>query len=67
MKAYYKSKTFWVGVIEVVVGVLLGIQGILEAGVPLTIVGILKIVLRVVTTDPITFRKVEPTQPSESQ
>ena len=53
MKKLVASKTFWVGVCEIVAGIALLVQGSLEAGVPVTIIGILKIILRVVTKEPV--------------
>lgn len=48
-KNWWQSKLIWMGVIEILIGVLAGITGLLEVGAPLTIAGILTILLRVVT------------------
>jgi len=52
-KPYYKSKTLWVGVISILAGFLAFLAGELEAGAPLTIEGIIMIILRFITKEPV--------------
>ena len=49
-KKWYQSKTVWMGVLAVAVGVLTGIQGELSAGAEITFFGVMGIVLRALTT-----------------
>lgn len=56
-KSWVKSKMVWVGVIEVLIGVLTAISGNLQIGTPLTVFGILQIILRVITTTSIRGEK----------
>ena len=48
-KEWYKSKTLWVGVLEIVGGVIMTVSGQIEAGIPLTLFGVVQVVLRTVT------------------
>jgi hypothetical protein len=52
-KSFYKSKMFWVGVCSILAGLFAFTAGELEAGVPLTAEGIVIIVLRFFTREPI--------------
>ena len=56
VKSIFKSKTFWLGVINVVIGVLQYIGGSIEAGTGITLNGILIILLRVVTNQPVRLK-----------
>ncbi len=53
-KKWYESKTIWVGILEVIAGVASALAGQIQLGAPLTIVGILKIVLRIVSDKAVT-------------
>jgi uncharacterized membrane protein len=53
---WYKSKTFWLGVTQIIIGILTALQAQLETGVTLTLFGILTIILRVVTNTPMVFK-----------
>lgn len=61
-KPWFKSKTVWAGIIEMLIGSLGIIATFLEAGdftlpsIVLLIVGILKIVLRYVTDTPLAIK-----------
>jgi len=48
-KKFWQSKTFWLGIIQVVIGVLTSVEGELTTGGTLTLSGIVTIVLRSVT------------------
>ena len=50
-KNILKSKTFWLAIIPVVIGVLNWIQGDLTAGLPLTGYGLLAVIVRLITKD----------------
>lgn len=54
-KEWYKSKTFWAGIIEILIGILTALQGELEVGATLTVSGIAKVALRVVTRETLKF------------
>lgn len=56
MKRYYKSRTFWVGVLEFIAGVTLAIAGHIEVGGALTVAGILTVVLRHMTKEQISYK-----------
>jgi len=49
MKKWYQSKTIWVGILEIAAGVIVGIEGYLETGIPITAAGIIQIILRTIT------------------
>ena len=49
VKNIFKSKTFWIGAIAVIIGILEAISSELTNGGELTILGVLMIVLRVFT------------------
>ena len=55
-KKFWQSKLFWLGVLQVTIGVASGIEGNLASGTPLTISGILTIILRVVTKKKIVWK-----------
>ena len=48
-KQFWKSKIFWLGLLQVGIGVAQGIEGVLASGALLTISGVLTIVLRSLT------------------
>ena len=56
-KQWYKSKTLWIGILEFVGGILVAISGQLAAGGVMTIDGIIKVVLRVLTDSKIEFSR----------
>ena len=49
LKNWFKSKTIWMGIIEVAIGVLVFISGQLEIGGVITAKGIIDIILRNIT------------------
>lgn len=57
MKSIIKSKTIIVGVISVIVGILIWIQGQIGAGLSITIEGILMVILRLVTKEGLFVKK----------
>ena len=52
-KSIFLSKTFWVGALETLGGILTMIAGELQTGTTLTVAGVLTILLRVITRTPI--------------
>lgn len=53
IKAFYKSKLFWWGAVQVAIGVLSLVDGYLTNGTAITASGVITIFLRVLTTQPI--------------
>ena len=49
IKSIFKSKTFYLGLIQIAIAVLTYIQGNLETGIALSVSGILTIVFRSIT------------------
>jgi len=58
-KSIFKSKLFWIGIINIVVGILNYIEGSLTNGVAITLNGILIVVFRYITTQGVYFKKPE--------
>lgn len=62
MKLWYQSKTFWIGAIEIAIGVLGLVATFLEAGnytpeaFVLLTTGVLTVILRFMTKEPLAFR-----------
>jgi len=56
-KSFWQSKTIIVGLIEIVVGILMWVQGIVVAGAPLTLSGLLKVILRLITESKVIMGK----------
>lgn len=54
-KKWYESRTVWANVIAVLGGVALAISGELAIGAPLTVAGVVNIILRVVTKQGVTL------------
>jgi len=54
-KKLWESKTFWIGVLTTLGGVLSAIAGELQTGATLTVAGIIQIVLRTVTKQGVTL------------
>jgi len=52
-KKWYQSRTIWIGILETLAGILTAIAGELSVGGVLTISGIVKIILRTITTSPL--------------
>ena len=52
-KNWYKSKTMWINLLVVISGVLTAIAGELTAAGTLTVIGIVNIVIRKITTEKI--------------
>ena len=55
-KKFWQSKLFWLGVLQIAIGVAQSVEGDLANGTPLTISGILTIILRVVTKKKIVWK-----------
>lgn len=55
-KPIWKSKTFWMGVLTVCIGVLEALQGELQTGVGLTTLGFVNIALRAVTDTKVAWK-----------
>lgn len=55
-KKFWQSKTFWIGLIQILVGVLTYIQGQLEAGSAITLFGVVQVILRLMTKSPIKMK-----------
>ena len=55
-KNYLKSKTLWINILSLVAGVVLIVQGNLESGIPLTIMGVANKVLRLYTSKELTWK-----------
>lgn len=53
VKQNLKSRTFWLNIIALALGILAAIEADLLAGVTLSVVGVLGIILRNVTTLPV--------------
>ena len=54
-KSILTSKTFWYGVFQILGGFCLEISGEITAGAPLTLMGIVTIFLRVITSTKISL------------
>jgi hypothetical protein len=54
-KAFFKSKTFWYGVVSLLLGILNYIDGYFNNGTALTLNGFIVILLRWISTQPISF------------
>jgi len=52
-KPWYESKTMWANILAVVGGVLVAIAGELAVGSTLTVAGVVNIILRKITNQPI--------------
>lgn len=52
-KKWYESKTVWANLMIITAGVLTAVAGQLETGVPITVAGVLNILLRTVTKSPL--------------
>ena len=53
-KKWYQSKTFWIGVFEIIGGIHVALLGHLTTGGVLTAAGIIEIILRSITKTGIT-------------
>lgn len=52
-KKFWESKTFWANVFVIAGGVITAIAGELQTGGTITAIGVLNIVLRILTKNPI--------------
>lgn len=50
-KSIFKSKTFWVAMITLGLGVIEAIQGQIETGATISVIGVANVVLRIVTKE----------------
>ncbi|UCG55015.1 MAG: hypothetical protein JSV32_02015 [Dehalococcoidia bacterium] len=65
-KSWYKSKTIWISILEVVAGVSMGLKGLLETGIAISILAVVQIILRVITSSSLITPKVaDETKPTE--
>ena len=55
VKIIWKSKTFWIGVLGVIMGILEAITSDLISGVQITSMGILMIILRTISKSAVKF------------
>lgn len=53
IKSILKSKTFWFNIIVIAIGILSLIQGYLENGTAITLTGVIGVILRVLTKEPV--------------
>jgi uncharacterized membrane protein len=57
---WYKSRGFWVGVFTILAGIIEAILADLNAGIQITLAGVVMIILRIITKTEILFpQKVE--------
>lgn len=56
-KLWYKSRTLWIAVITAIIGVLSYVLAQVEAGIGLTVGGVLMALLRVITSQEVKFTK----------
>lgn len=54
-KQWYKSKTLWIGILTILIGIITAIAEQLTAGLTITALGVLNIILRVITNSKITI------------
>mgnify|MGYP001593114781 CR=1 FL=1 len=57
-KKWYASKTIIVGILEVIGGIVTALAGSIEAGVPITLAGIVQIIFRIITTTGVITPKI---------
>lgn len=57
MKYFLTSKTFMLGLLQVCIGLAIWYQGQIESGLPITINGVLMVLLRIITKEPITLKR----------
>ena len=55
-KNIFKSKTFWLSMATLALGVVEGIKGQLDSGATLSILGVLQLILRVVTKEAVKWK-----------
>ncbi len=55
IKEWWKSKTFWIGILTIAGGIFTTIAQDLTTGAPITALGIINVVLRFVTKNEIKF------------
>ena len=55
VKKWYESKTLWMNLIVILIGVLQWVSGEISAGVAITALGLLNAVLRTITKHKIQF------------
>ena len=55
-KSILKSKLFWLGVVNIVIGVLNYVEGYLNSGTTITLNGILIVILRAITNQPVKIK-----------
>jgi uncharacterized membrane protein len=57
---WYKSRGFWIGVFTILAGIIEAILADLNAGIQITLAGVVMIILRIITKTEILFpQKVE--------
>jgi hypothetical protein len=58
-KPFWKSKTLWVNLLIIASGVAAWASGQVDAGLPITLAGVLNTILRVMTKEGIDFGKYD--------
>lgn len=49
-KPFWQSKTLWVALLTIIGGIITAVAGELQAGGAITLIGVVNIILRVITT-----------------
>lgn len=52
-KKWYKSRTLWAGVFQIIAGISIAIEGQISAGTAITFFGMMMLVLRIITKNAI--------------
>ena len=55
-KLFLKSKLFWLGAINIIIGILTYISGAINDGSAITLNGVLIVFLRLITTQPVKLK-----------
>ena len=56
-KPFWQSKMFWLGILQVGIGIASYIEGNAAVGTPITVSGIMTVILRGLTSEPIKMSK----------
>lgn len=56
-KPFWESKTFWTAVVAVLLGTLMWVQGQIDTGATITVMGVVMAILRSISKEGITFLK----------
>ena len=55
-KQWYKSKTMQVNVCVIIIGILTYVQGTVETGTAITLLGVANVILRTITSSKVTIK-----------